>query len=309
MALQSCGGGSGAALGADPGNAVPIESVAIVGSCALPDADPPNIQVVPDVQYTTAGGESLFLDIAGPSAPGSYPLVVFIHGGGWKEGDKSFYLPMLKIFAGIGYVAASVNYRLAQSPVNTFPAAVEDVRCAVRFLRANASLWHIDPRRVAAYGGSAGAHLAAMLGTAAGVSGLDGSCPLTGNVSVLAVVDNAGPMDLRASAPIGNNPVSDPVATLANFLGGSPQQLPDLAALASPIVHVNSATPAFFISHGTADDVVPIEQSRLMLAALNAVGVPATLYEIAGAGHEVNITPQQSQTHLCTTLAFLAARL
>jgi acetyl esterase/lipase len=285
------------------------EAVAVVRDCSIPaPADASRINLARDITYARMDGQPQQLDIAWPKQAGPHPLVVLIHGGGWSGGDKSAYHGALRLLAGQGYVAASVNYRLAAAPRNVFPAAVEDVRCAVRWLRANASDYGIDPSRVAALGHSAGGHLAAMLGTAADVPGLDGACPLPEvSPEVSAVVALAGPHDIRTAGPLDSSQRS----MVENFLGVRPEADPERALFASPAVHADATDPPFLLIHGTADDVVPIRQSRSMQDTLRAAGVPATLVELPGVGHSIAEFSGEPRFRVstCTTLAFLRERL
>jgi acetyl esterase/lipase len=279
------------------------ESVVVERECAAP-VSAAGVQVARDVVYAVMDGQPQRLDVASPAGPGPHPLVVLIHGGGWSGGDKSAYHSAMRVLAGEGYAAASVNYRLASAPRNVFPAAVEDVRCAVRWLRSNAATYRIDPSRVAAMGHSAGAHLAAMLGTAAEVEGLDGGCPLRGvSPAVSAVVSAAGPQDIRTAGAL------DPSqrGMVENFLGGRPEERMERALLASPAVHVGAGTPPFLLIHGTSDDVVPVRQSRSMRDTLRAAGVPVTLIELPGVGHSIDELGRDPRFRVstCTTLAFL----
>jgi len=285
------------------------ESVAVVRDCPPPaSADATAIHLESDVTYAVMGGQPQRLDFARPRGGGPHPLVVLIHGGGWSGGDKSAYHHAMRVLVGQGYAAASVNYRLAAAPRNVFPAAVADVRCAVRWLRSRAEHYRIDPARIAALGHSAGGHLSAMLGTAAGVTGLDGGCPLREvSPAVSAVVSISGPQDIRTAGAL------DPGqhGMVENFLGVAPEADPARALLASPAVHATAGDPPFLLIHGTADDVVPIRQSRSMRDTLRAAGVPATLVELPGVGHGVDefggYPPFRVST--CTTLAFLQERL
>ncbi|HEV2150331.1 MAG TPA: alpha/beta hydrolase [Longimicrobiaceae bacterium] len=285
------------------------ESVSVVRDCSLPaPADPARIDLARDVTYAVMDGQPQRLDIAWPKQPGPHPLVVLIHGGGWSGGDKSSYHDAMRLLVGQGYAAASVNYRLAAAPRNTFPAAVEDVRCAVRWLRSHAGEYGIDPSRIAALGSSAGGHLAAMLGTAPDVAGLDGSCPLREpSPAVSAVVATAGPHDIRTAGAL--NPSQR--GMVENFLGVRPELDMQRALLASPAVHVDAGAPPFLLIHGTADQVVPIRQSRSMRDTLRAAGVPATLVELPGVGHSVGelTTDPRFRVSTCTTLAFLRQHL
>lgn len=305
LLLAGCSGASAPVRPDRPGG----ESVAVVRECRVPaPADPARVRLARDVTYAVMAGEPQRLDVAWPADGGPHPLVVLVHGGGWSGGDKSSYHAAMRLLAGQGYAAASVNYRLASAPRNVFPAAVEDVRCAVRWLRSHAGEHGIDPSRVAALGSSAGGHLAAMLGTAAEVEGLDGSCPLRDvSPSVSAVVAIAGPHDIRTAGAL------DPSqrGMVENFLGVRPEADMRRALLASPAVHVDAGSPPFLLIHGTADGVVPIRQSRSMRDTLRAAGVPATLVELPGVGHDVAELSGDPRFRVstCTTLAFLRERL
>jgi acetyl esterase/lipase len=284
------------------------ESVAITRDCVVPaPASAVDVNLASDVTYVVADGQPQRMDIAWPKSPGPHPLVVVIHGGGWSGGDKSANHSDMLLLAGQGYAAASINYRLASAPRNVFPAAVEDVRCAVRWLRSNAATYGVDPSRIAAMGTSAGGHLAAMLGTAAGVAGLDGPCPLSDvSPAVSAVVALAGPHDIRTARALDSG-----MWMVENFLGSRAERDMPRALLASPAVHVDATDPPFLLIHGTADDVVPIRQSRSMRSTLRAAGVPATLIELPGVGHNLPAFSAEPRfrASTCTTLAFLRERL
>jgi acetyl esterase/lipase len=295
---------SGAPVPASSGSAGG-ESVAVTRDCDVPAPSAADFRTARDVTYAVMDGQPQRMDVAWPAGEGPYPLVVLIHGGGWSGGDKSAYHPAMRLLAGQGYAAASINYRLASAPRNVFPAAVEDVRCAVRHLRSNAGAYRIDPARIGALGHSAGAHLAGMLGTAAEVQGLDGACPTRGvSAAVSAVVALAGPQDIRTAGAL------DPSqrGMVENFLGAPPEAVMERALLASPAVHVKSGTPPFLLVHGTSDGVVPLRQSRSMRDTLRAAGVPVTLIELPGIGHSIDEfgTSASFRVSTCTTLAFLS---
>jgi acetyl esterase/lipase len=305
LLLAACSGVPAPMNAGRPGG----ESVAVVRDCAAPTpADAADIRLDRDVTYAVMDGQPLRLDLARPRTGGPHPLVVLIHGGGWSGGDRSVYHHAMRVLAGQGYAAASIDYRLASAPRNVFPAAVADVRCAVRWLRSRADGYGIDPARIAALGHSAGAHLAAMLGTAAEVPGLDGECPLRDvSPAVRAVVAVSGPHDIRTAGAL------DPSqrGMVENFLGVAPEADRARALLASPAVHATAGGPPFLLIHGTADDVVPVRQSRSMRDTLHAAGIPATLVELPGVGHGVDefgaYPPFRVST--CTTLAFLREQL
>ncbi|CAN5620460.1 hypothetical protein BH23GEM7_BH23GEM7_23530 [soil metagenome] len=305
LLLSACAGVSPPMTSGEAGG----ESMAIVRECSIPRTPgPADINLAGNVTYAEMDGQVQRLDIAWPEHVGPHPLVVLIHGGGWSAGDRSAYHSSMRLLAGQGYAAASVSYRLVAAPRNVFPAAVEDVRCAVRWLRANAATYDIDPSRIAALGSSAGGHLAAMLGTAADVEALDGACPLRDfSPAVSAVVAIAAPHDIRTAGALDSGQRS----MVENFLGARPEADPARALLASPAVHASAGDPPFLLIHGTADEVVPIRQSRSMRDSLRSAGVPATLIELPGVGHSV---PEFSaeprfRASTCTILQFLRERL
>lgn len=285
------------------------ESVALVQSCTLPVGnrrDPATL--IEDLVYASPGGAPQTLDIMQPKTPGPHPLVVLIHGGGWAKGDKAMMRPIGGPLTTLGYTVALLNYRLVQdSGANPFPAQTSDVRCAVRWLRANAATYGIDPTRVASLGTSAGAHLSAMLGVGDGVAGLDdGTCPAAlapQSVAVRAAVGFYTPTDFRDASVWMNN--ADQGAGVMGLLGGPIGADPALAALASPVTHVSSASAPFFLAHGTADETVPVAQSETFTTALRAAGADATLVTLQDAPHAFPVLSDQLPLTSCTTLAFL----
>jgi acetyl esterase/lipase len=233
-----------------------------------------------DVVYSHAGGEDQQLDIYAPKdAPGPFPAVLLLHGGGWAKGSHDLLRPLAGALAMQGYVAVSVGYRLA--PRHKYPAQVHDVKCAVRWLRANAGRYAIDGERIGVIGGSAGAHLALMLGMTEAKDGLegDGGHPEQSS-SVQAVVDICGPTDLtRPEWPDITKPI------LFDWIGGSPEQMPEVYRAASPIIYVHRGAAPVLIIHGTADGMVPYEQAKLLHTALRRAKVPARLEPVHGKGH------------------------
>jgi acetyl esterase/lipase len=267
------------------------------------------------VPYAAVGGDTLRLDLARPLGPGPHPVVVLLHGGGWEGGDRSAMHAEMRLLARRGYAAAAVGYRLTRAPRNVFPAAVEDARCAVRWLRVHASRLALDPERVGALGFSAGAYLASMLGVAPAAA-LDASaarpeaagvsrpaCLAAGELpaAVQAVVSVAGPQDLRVNGPY----TREQARLVTNFLGVFPGDAPALAAAASPITHVAPRAAPFLLVHGSRDDLVPVDHARRMRDALRGAGVPATLLELRGAGHSFPALDARDEPAVgCTTFAF-----
>lgn len=233
-----------------------------------------------DITYGSAGGVALKLDIYYPRAvSGAVPAVVYVHGGGWTQGDKSGGAGAIEIpeLVARGFLVASVDYRLA--PRYKFPAQIEDVKCAVRFLRTNASSYGINPEKFGAWGGSAGGHLVALLGTTDTSAGLEGSGGHAGqSTHVQAVVDMFGPTDLAVLFRGYRGP------TLEQVFGTSDADS-QAVRLASPVTYVSPDDPPFLIIHGDKDNLVPLGQSQILYDRLLAAGVPATLVVVKNGGH------------------------
>jgi len=253
------------------------------------------VPVVADAAYADVSSTQV-LDLYVPEGDGPFPLVIFIHSGGFMMGDKAMSATELDPLVAAGYAVASLNYRLSAEAI--FPAPVEDVKAAVRWLRANAEMYNLDPERFAAFGASAGGNLAAMLGTSGDVEDFDN--PELGNADVSsrvqAVVDWFGPTDfLQMDAQFAADEVCPASAESHDaadspesvLLGAEIQSVPELAAAANPITYVTDDDPPFFIQHGTADCNVPTAQSQLLYDALvEATGEENnTFIMIEGAGH------------------------
>ena len=233
----------------------------------------------PDLAYGRNGGVELHLDLARPRfGSGPFPAVVAIHGGGWKFGDKSDFGPLIRYLAARGYVAVSVQYRF--TPDHVFPAQLEDVKCAVRWVRSHADELDVDPDRIGAIGGSAGAHLALLLGVLSPADGLEGSGCNDGPAShVHAVVNFFGPTDL-------SRPVSEAVQPLLDDLLGGPQaERLDAARRGSPVTYLDAGDAPILTFHGTADSVVPYEHATILQRAAQESGVEAQLVSMEGQGH------------------------
>ncbi len=233
-----------------------------------------------DVEYGDAGGEALMLDLYRPAgkAEGPLPAVVWIHGGGWRSGDKNNVANAIALTAR-GYVLASINYRL--SGVAPFPAAVEDCKRAVRWLRSQAGRLGVDPGRIGVWGSSAGGHLSLMVGCADESAGLEGKGEEGVSSRVRAVCSWFGPADFTSRA--GRSGRAGDI--IRQFLGGGPEEIPDTYALASPLTHVTADDPPVLFVHGDRDTLVPLSHSEVMLAALKKAGVEATLVVVKNGGH------------------------
>lgn len=241
-----------------------------------------------DVEYANVDGVPLLLDLYLPATDnGPAPVIVWIHGGGWRAGTKAGGPAARQSLR--GYAVASINYRL--SDVATHPAQINDCKAAVRWLRAHADEYNLNPERIGAWGSSAGGHLAAFLGTSGDVAELEGD--VGGNLQfssrVQAVVDWYGPAELLTM-----DEQALPCSALCHTCADSPESLmvgctiascPDRANEASPIHYVTSDEPPFLIHHGTNDCTVPPLQSQVLHDALVASGVDVSLTFIEGAGH------------------------
>jgi acetyl esterase/lipase len=245
-----------------------------------PAAEPPaSVAFQPDITYATVDGEELKLNLSVPrDAKGPLPCVVVIHGGGWAAGNRKGHDNLTWEFASRGYVSATVSYRFA--PKYPFPAQIQDVKAAVRFLRANADKYHIDAARVGAIGFSAGAHLSMMLGVMDKEDGYDDVGEHRDQPSkVQAVVSFFGPTDLLAPYPEATQPI------LKKFLGGPVEEKRDLARRASPITYVNPGDAPMLLFQGTKDPLVPHDQAVRMADALTKAAVPGRVELLLGANH------------------------
>ncbi|MBO0698973.1 MAG: alpha/beta hydrolase [Zavarzinella sp.] len=233
-----------------------------------------------DVEYANPDGQHLKLNLARPrDGAGPFPAVLCIHGGGFRAGSREGYNGTILKLAQNGYVAATVSYRLA--PKYQFPAAVEDTKAAVRWLRKNADAYHIDPDRVGVTGGSAGGHLAQFLGVTGDVKEFDGDQNPGPSSRVACVVNFYGPSDFTKS--YGKS--VDAAQVLPLWLGGDLSTARKAHLRSSPLYWVTpNAAPTLCI-HGTKDTYVHHEQSEWLVEKLKAAGVEADLLLLDGAGH------------------------
>lgn len=252
---------------------------------------PAGIKMEKDIAYIEGGDEAQKLDIYLPEAPSEkpLPLIVHIHGGGWRAGSK-FPCPVMGMVLK-GYAVASVEYRFSQKAV--FPAQIQDCQAAIRWLRAHAKQYHFDTEHLGAIGGSAGGHLSALVGTSGGKKAFP---PIGGHEDqsdrVQAVCDIFGPADfttvMQQAADDKNvknifafNTPSDPYSGLI----GAKLDDKAKADAVSPVHYVSKEAPPFLILHGTHDTLVPYAQSVQLEAALKTQGVPVWLQTLPGAGH------------------------
>ncbi len=249
----------------------------------------PDVDVKRDVVYKQVDGHNLQLDIYSPkSITHPLPVVLWIHGHRWSYGSKE-QRPSFNLMAQ-GYMVVSIDYRLSGDA--PFPAAIEDCKAAVRWLRANAATYHIDPDHIGAWGHSAGGHLAALLGTSGGVAELEGAGDNpTFSSRVQAVCDMSGPSDIlqfyETVSSLSDGSGRRAKSSVEQFLGGSVEQNKAKAIAASPITYVSKDDAAFLIIHGENDMSIPVSQSEVFADKLKAAGVDVTLEIAKGRGHGV----------------------
>jgi acetyl esterase/lipase len=269
---------------------------------------PTKIATYKDVEYsnypTKQGKQKLILDLFLPDQKSSEPLpvLIYIHGGGWWEGDKSLCRKNIEKRQGIdkiiqrGYALACINYRLSDRAL--FPAQIQDAKTAVRWLKQNANQFNLNPNKIGAWGESAGGHLSALLGTSAGVKELEGN-PINPQFSsrIQAVVNLYGPTDLTKVPPAFEETYTPAVVKYKKqpwyhytvvtnrLLGGPVSKKLKLATLANPITHIDPNDPPFLIAHGVLDNIVPLNQSELLVKALQAKGVDVTFIKDPKRGH------------------------
>jgi acetyl esterase/lipase len=229
-----------------------------------------------DVEYGRAGEVSLKLDAYVPEGAGPFPAVILVHGGGWTTGDKNggarkgFMVPMHAPLEKAGFAWFSINYRLA--PAHRYPACIEDVETAIRWVKANAAKYRIDPRRIALSGESAGGHLVALAAVRADASTrLAAIVPFYGVFDMEAMVTPNEPLRRNFAALFDRQTIDEPMRAILRD--------------ASPLTHVKAGLSPFLLVHGTADTTVPLAQSEKMLARLREVGVPCELQTVPNGVH------------------------
>jgi acetyl esterase/lipase len=242
----------------------------------IPTASPVPFQrygeTLTNVAYCKTDDASQKMDIYFPDSGGPWPVLVYVHGGSWMRGDKSEALMFAGGMTAQGYLVASINYRLY--PPARFPAMIEDVKCAVRSLRAHASEYNVDPDRIGAMGVSAGGHLVSLLGTSDQSAGWDVGEYLDQSSRVQAVIAMAPVTDLTKNFPNAD------IEAMRHVGFGE-----DNIVQASPLTHVTSDDPPFLLIHGDHDELVPYEQSQLMYDRLVQMNVPAQLVIVKNATH------------------------
>ncbi len=253
-----------------------ICSLILLTSAALADTQT-------DIEYAKVGDISLKLDLHRPQGENP-PLIVYVHGGGWRAGSKED-VPIADLYDK-GFAIASVNYRLSTQAV--FPAQVHDIKAAIRFLRSKAGLYHINASKIAIIGSSAGGHLAALVGVSNRNPKLEGKVGehLDQSSDAQVIVSYYGASNLETilsqSTPKG---LEFRIPALKLLLGDTPDKKPELAKLASPVTHLDKNDPPLLLIHGDADPQMPPQQSQELAKAYESLGLPVTLIMLPGSLH------------------------
>jgi len=240
---------------------------------------PSDIKELKNIEYKNVNGKSLQLDMYIPDkVTRPAPLLVFIHGGGWRSGQRSDYLVYLIAFAKKGYITATVSYRLLAD--SCYPACVEDISDAAEWFFNNGGTYGYDPDRIALIGGSAGGHLALL--TAYGWKKHTSDNDSTGHHRIKAVVDIYGPYDMTTEYARNHSLVT-------SFLAHSYEDAPELYRESSPEHYLEEGDPPTLIFHGTSDDLVPVSQSDSLAAKLGRVGIPCVYYRLPWWPHMMDM--------------------
>ncbi|MBW7996423.1 MAG: alpha/beta hydrolase [Candidatus Glassbacteria bacterium] len=245
------------------------------------------VEVIQPVVYGTGGGRELRMALYVPKrGRGPFPAVVFVHGGGWQGGSAIHFSRQSMILAEAGYTCACIEYRLSgEAP---FPAQIEDVKCAVRFLRANAAQYLVDKKRIAVAGGSAGGHLALLAGSSGGVAELEGSGGWQEQSSAVQAAGGFNPATKIEHKGKGS---------VRKLIGGEYQENPAAYRAAEPETYLDPDDPPVIVMHGTADRIVPYGEAAFYVSKLRSLGITAELYTDFDVDHAwFNEPPYMEQT-------------
>ena len=243
---------------------------------------PDEIQEIKDIEYKNIDSLSLQLDIYKlKNLDEPAPVMIFIHGGAWRTGKRSDYLPYLIDYAKKGYITITVSYRLVKK--STFPAAVQDVNCAVRWIRSHSADYGIDSDKMVLIGGSAGGHLAMMVGYAGDEPMFNKDCSIENSSGVKVVINLYGPGDLTT-------PYAKGMYQTIDFIGSSYEDNPESYKLASPKTYITPDDPPTLTFHGTIDSLVPISQSDSLDSWLSKAGVPHDYHRLKGWPHTMDVS-------------------
>ncbi len=248
-------------------------------------APPAGAKAHRDLAYVDGGHERQKLDLYLPEkSDGPLPVILWIHGGGWMAGSKEQCLPLRAGYVERGYAVASIGYRLSGHAL--FPAQIEDCKAAIRWLRGHAKEYGLDPERFGVWGGSAGGHLAALVGTSGGVEEFEVGANAGISSRVQAVCDFYGPTDLTVFVTTpGFESHAGADSPETRLLGGVVAENKDKAKRVDPITYVTKDDPPFLLVHGDKDTTVPLNQSQLLFDELKKTGVSVRFHTIQGAGH------------------------
>lgn len=244
------------------------------------------IRAIKDLPYANYNGREMLLDLYVPESSGApLPAIVYVRGGGWVGTSKKEVTDFGPVMAGDGFVTAVIEYRSTNDTIA--PGNIHDCKAAVRWLRANANKYGVDPTRIGATGSSAGGHLVALMGTTNGVKELEGNGGNAGFLSdVQSVVDFCGPSDLLwVTTPEHRAKFKVLYDVTAKYVGGPVLEHAALAKLVSPLHHVSKSVVPMMIVHGDVDDVVSVEESVILHEALQKAGAVSELIVLPGVGH------------------------
>jgi acetyl esterase/lipase len=248
-----------------------IAALVVSAGCA-------SYELIEDVSYDDRYGERTRMDLYLPDPPiADAPLIIMIHGGGWRYYSKEALRDQAARIADTGYAVAAINYRLV--PEGQYPAMFQDIFCALGYLESRANEYAIDIDRTAVMGYSAGGHLSLMLAMAEPTGDFEPDCPTPPTIRPRAVVSEAGPSDLRLYGSAD---------AIEDLIGGSQSQFPDRYDRASPVTHASPDDPPALLIYGTDDLLVPFEHAEAITDALDDVGVDNRLMKIRGGGHLLN---------------------
>ncbi|RYX84050.1 alpha/beta hydrolase [bacterium] len=239
-----------------------------------------------NVVYSKIGEQELAFDAYGVEPNKKKPAIIFLHGGGWVGGSRKDMTTPASFFAQKGYVCFPVTYRFVKGDENRYPAQIDDVQRAVRWIRAHATGYGVNPDKIGVLGASAGAHLAALLGTTDTLHNTPAELA-TYSSRVQCVVDLYGPTDFTAfpKAPVLDaTQRTQGMQLVEGFLGPLPENAANYSE-ASPITHIDKKSAPFLIFHGGKDALVPVSQSEIMDEALRKVGIESKLIVFPNAGH------------------------
>jgi acetyl esterase/lipase len=246
---------------------------------------PAGVKALKNLEYGKIGERKLLVDLFLPEkAEGKLPVIVWIHGGGWRSGSKEDCFALQTGFVQKGFAVASVGYRLTDEAI--FPAQIEDCKSAVRWLRANADKYNLDADHIGAWGSSAGGHLVALLGTTGDIETFDKGDNLQFSSAVQAVCDYYGPVDFQAFVTTpGYERHAGPESAETRLIGGQVLDNPEKAKKVSATTYVSKGDAPFLIIHGDKDPTVPVGQSIMFYDMLKKADVNADYHCIDGAKH------------------------